>query len=488
MGSRILKYVDFERANALLEDFNKATGFVTAILDLDGNILSKSGWRKICTDFHRVNAATAINCTKSDTELASKLEEGKKYHFYKCINGLIDVAVPIVIRNEHIANLFSGQFFFKEPDFSFFKKQAQKYGFDEKLYLEALSKVPVVSHENVESVMGFLLNITQTIIEMTADRLDQIDLIEELNKRESALVESQTQLRQTANDLLESQRIAHIGTWRLDLATNQVNWSEELYKMYGFDPSLPPPPYTEHMKLFTPESWNILSTALEQTRTTGTPYELELETIKKDGSNGWMWVRGEANKDQSGEIVSLWGAAQDISESKKERYALKESEEKFKYLFENSAVGKSITLPSGEVEFNSTMCRMLGYNPEELRNRKFQELTHPDDVEFSEREVRKVISGEKESIRFNKRYLKKDGSIMWADVLANARRALDGTLVYFMTSIIDITDRKLSEEQLRESEERFAMLFQQAPLGYQSLDEQGRFLEVNQKWLDTFGY
>ena len=116
MGSRILKHVDFERANALLEDFNKATGFVTAIVDLDGNILSKSGWRNICTDFHRVNAGTACNCTISDTELASKLEEGKKYHFYKCINGMIDVAVPIVIKNEHIANLFSGQFFFEDPD------------------------------------------------------------------------------------------------------------------------------------------------------------------------------------------------------------------------------------------------------------------------------------------------------------------------------------------------------------------------------------
>jgi ligand-binding sensor protein len=142
--------------------------------------LSKSGWRNIARSSSS-NSGTACIC-KIGYRISRKLEEGKKYHFYKCINGLIDVAVPIVIRDEHIANLFSGQFFFEEPDISFFKKQAQTYGFDEKLYLEALSKVPVVSHENVELIMGFLLNITQTIIEMTADRLDQIDLIEELNK------------------------------------------------------------------------------------------------------------------------------------------------------------------------------------------------------------------------------------------------------------------------------------------------------------------
>ena len=62
-------------------------------------------------------------------------------------------------------------------------------------------------------------------------------------------------LRKSVKDLRESQRIAHIGSWRLDIATNEVFWTDELYKMYGFDPTLPPPAFTEHMKLFTPESW-----------------------------------------------------------------------------------------------------------------------------------------------------------------------------------------------------------------------------------------
>ena len=123
MKSRILDYVDFERANTLLEGFNKATGFVTAIVDLDGNVLSKSGWRQICTDFHRKNPETAYNCTVSDTQLANIMGDHEKYHYYKCMNGLVDAGVPIVIRGEHIANLFSGQFFFEEPDISFFKKR-----------------------------------------------------------------------------------------------------------------------------------------------------------------------------------------------------------------------------------------------------------------------------------------------------------------------------------------------------------------------------
>ncbi len=117
-------------------------------------------------------------------------------------------------------------------------------------------------------------------------------------------------------DLRESQRIAHLGSWRLNLETNEVYWTEELYEMYGFDPTLPPPTYTEHMKLFTPESWELLSTSLQQTRDTGIPYELELEMVRADGRKGWMWVRGEAVKDSQGKTVGLWGAAQDITERK----------------------------------------------------------------------------------------------------------------------------------------------------------------------------
>ncbi|MDP3428981.1 MAG: PAS domain S-box protein, partial [Desulfomicrobium sp.] len=123
-------------------------------------------------------------------------------------------------------------------------------------------------------------------------------------------------LRNSDRFLRSSQQIARLGSWSLDLATNQVVWTEELYKMYGFDPTLPPPPYTEHMKLFTPESWARLSTALAHTAETGIPYELELETVGKQNITGWMWVRGEAVKDTEGRITSLWGAAQDITERK----------------------------------------------------------------------------------------------------------------------------------------------------------------------------
>jgi PAS domain S-box-containing protein len=152
------------------------------------------------------------------------------------------------------------------------------------------------------------LNKDKSILEWVGTCID----ITERKLGEEKLIHSERQLKRV-------QQITQSGSWYLNIASNEVVWSEELYKMYGFDPSLPPPPYTEHQKLFAPESWEILSTSLANTQATGIPYELELKTIRKDGSNGWMWVRGEAVKNKEGEIIELWGAAQDITERKQNK-------------------------------------------------------------------------------------------------------------------------------------------------------------------------
>ena len=187
MNVRILDLIDFEKINILLEGFYKTTGFLTAILDLDGNVLSKSGWRSICTHFHRVNPKSADLCRISDTELAGKMAEGQQFHHYQCLNGLVDVAVPIKVRGEHIANLFTGQFFYDEPNMEFFRTQAKKYNFDEKEYFEALSSVPVVSKEKVKVVMDFLLDVTQLITEMIFIRQEQLELNENILLNEARL-------------------------------------------------------------------------------------------------------------------------------------------------------------------------------------------------------------------------------------------------------------------------------------------------------------
>ena len=116
--------------------------------------------------------------------------------------------------------------------------------------------------------------------------------------------------------LEQAQRIAHVGSWTLELATDRVVWSEELYLMLGLDPSEPPPDHTKHGRLFTAESWERLTVALAVTRDGGAPYELELEIVRADGTHGWMLARGEALRDANDLVVALVGVGVDITARK----------------------------------------------------------------------------------------------------------------------------------------------------------------------------
>ena len=174
--------------------------------------------------------------------------------------------------------------------------------------------------------------------------------ITERDKGVKELIKAKERAEKHEHYLNKTQEITQIGSWHLDLETNEVTWTKELYKMYGFDPALPVPPYTEHQKLFTPESWESLSVELAKTSETGIPYELELKTVREDGSNGWMWVKGETVVDKDNKTIGLWGAAQDISARK----LVEEELSKAKQKAEESDILKSakLRLENTEKELN----------------------------------------------------------------------------------------------------------------------------------------
>ena len=276
--------------------------------------------------------------------------------------------------------------------------------------------------------------------------------IQNLLMRQKSMLAS---LKKSEEKLKESQRIAHVGSWSLDILNNQVVWSDELYKMHGFDPSLPPPPFTEHQKLFTPESWDRLSAALTNTQNTGILYELELETVREDGSSGWMWVRGEAEKDSEGKIIGLWGAAQNITERKRNEGKLKLQSEIITRMSEGvSFVGKDGIIIYTNPEFE----KMFGYDSGEMIGLHASILNAPTEkhpYEIAE-EILKILynkgvwSGEIQN-------LKKDRTSFWSAAKVTAIEHLEYGKS-FVSVHTDISELK----QAKSEKKKFEAKLQQA--------------------------
>lgn len=161
---------DVQEFQYLATSFTKLTGIATAILDLEGTIIIESGWQSICKEYHRKDPMTAARCRESDTILASQINQGQKYNVYRCKNGLVDVAVPIIIDDLHLGNLFMGQFFFAPPNIDEFTRQAGEFGFNKEEYLRLLKEVPVMSYERVERAMAFLTDLTAIICKTGMDK------------------------------------------------------------------------------------------------------------------------------------------------------------------------------------------------------------------------------------------------------------------------------------------------------------------------------
>jgi diguanylate cyclase (GGDEF)-like protein/PAS domain S-box-containing protein len=152
--------------------------------------------------------------------------------------------------------------------------------------------------------------------------------------------------------------------------------------------------------------------------------------------------------DDTADQVLVVGA--DITERKQAEEALRTSEQRLQAIFDNAAVGIGLADKTGQsILANARGAQQLGYTPEELAQYSNLELTHPDDRAQTVERMQQLVHGEIQGYRIEKRYLRKDGSIFWADLSVSAVYDDDGLITYLLGIVVDITERKQLEHQLQ---------------------------------------
>jgi PAS domain S-box-containing protein len=219
-------------------------------------------------------------------------------------------------------------------------------------------------------------------------------------------------------------------------------------------------------------------------------HELEKRYVRQDGEVVWgrtsvVFLLPNGRAPYSIVVV------QDITERKRAEELLRESEERFRAIFENAALGTSLVDRQGHViKCNPAIQKMLGYTEQELRSMAFTTFTHPDDIDLDWELYRELVDGKRDKYEIEKRYLTKDGRVMWGQLtVSRVMNNKDGALADYTVGMVeDITERKRAEELLRESEERFRTIFENAGLGTALVDRLGHPIKCNPALQKMLGF
>ncbi len=218
-------------------------------------------------------------------------------------------------------------------------------------------------------------------------------------------------------------------------------------------------------------------------------YRFEKRYVRKDGEVFWADVSVSPVKGPDGVYEATIGVISDITARKRAEEQLTETEERFRQAFENANIGVCIVDTKGNLRrVNREMCNIWGYSKSELESMNVKAVTHPEDADVSTRFIGRALAGEIDRDEFEKRYIRKDGRVVWGNVTSSLVRDGQGNPLYFISHVQDVSYKKQAEVSLRESERRFRLLYEQSPGPYQSLDAEGNILDVNNAWLLELGY
>lgn len=450
---KFAELVNVNDLNALMANFNEVIGIANAVIDMDGVVITHSGWQQACTQFHRVNPITCGRCIQSDTALVQNLTQGSPFAVYRCLNGLVDTAAPIIVDGQHVANVFTGQFFTEAPDLEFFRKQALQFHFDETTYLDAIRKVPVIPMERVEGITRFYANIARLLADQGLDRLRQKEAEKQLKQLNDEL---QQQVDKRTWDLSQKNLLLLAV---LDAIPSRVFWKDRDSRYLGCNYQLAQDaglsstdaivglmdddlPWSDKAEFYRADDRAVMQN--------GQPRLHYDETARlPDGSVRYVSTSKVPLLDAEGKVVGLLGAYEDITTRKQAELAEIASEKRFHAYFDRAVIGLTITsLEKGWLEVNDALCKTLGYSREELMRMTWAELTYPEDLQPDLVQFNRMLAGEIDSYAMDKRFFHKDGHLVYTRLAVSNVCKEDGSVDYVVAMVEDITESQKAKMRL----------------------------------------
>src|SRR5277367_2845862 len=293
----------------------------------------------------------------------------------------------------------------------------------------------------------FDVSVVAKEFSLGVDQIAVYLIYREITERKNA----ERQLRRSEGYLAEAQRLSHTGSFGWSIPSGELFWSEETFQIFQYEQTT-----KSTVEIFLervyPEDAALVKQTIERASQDGKDFEHEYRLLMPDGSVKYVHALAHASWDKSGGIEFV-GAVSDVTPRKRAEEAVRKSEERWRSVFENSAVGVALTDMDGRfLATNHVYQTMLGYTEEELRTLQFLDITHEDYREANWALIAELVEGKRRQFQIEKKYRRKDGSAIWVSNNVSLVPGTERVPRFIMALSEDVTQRKRAEEALRRSE------------------------------------
>ncbi|MDC1068209.1 PAS domain-containing protein [Candidatus Kapabacteria bacterium] len=273
---------------------------------------------------------------------------------------------------------------------------------------------------------------------------------------------------------------ALVGVWEWDYETNSLSWDDNMFKVYDADPNEFDGAYNAWASRVHPADIDTQVKLLQTCIDNNSIFDTEFRIFDSKGNIKYIIAKAKLFYDTDLKRNVMLGTNWDVTNFKQKDIEYQESLKKFEIIFHKAPIGKALVSLQGKwLDVNDSLCKYLGYSKDELLKLSFQEITHPDDLNEDLNNVNDLLEGKIEDYSMEKRYVKKDGKIVWSMLNVSLMRDHDNKPLYFISQISDIDNVKVLNNTLEEKNNKLEEISKDLEFKVEQLEEFSRIVAHN---------